>query len=58
LVVKSPFWSKFLMSVQILLIKMFRGLFSYQIYMIVRPLATLPTLLEAAYSHSQEKSAK
>ena len=56
LVVRSRFWSRCLMWTQAQAIKISRGLFSYQIYMIARPLATLPTLLEKTHSHSERKS--
>ena len=56
LVVKSRFWSRLLMWVQAQLIKISRGLFSYQIYMVARPLATVPTLLEKTHSYSQLRS--
>lgn len=57
LVVRSPFWQKFLMGAQNFLIKISRGLFSYQMLMVVRPLPTVETLLAAAHRHSGEKSA-
>ena len=56
LVVKSRFWCGLLMGTQALLLKVSRGLFSYQIYMVARPLATVPTLLEMTHSHSVRKS--
>ena len=56
LVVKSRAWCGFLMGMQSFLIKVSRGLFSYQIYMVARPLATVPTLLAMTESHSQQRS--
>ena len=57
LVVKNPFWQKALLRMQVLLIKISRGLFSYQMLMIVRPLPTLATLSAQTRRHSGEKSA-
>ena len=57
LVVKSRFWQKLLMKAQALAIRVSRGLFSYQMLMVVRPLPTLDTLLAATHRHSAEKSA-
>jgi glycosyltransferase involved in cell wall biosynthesis len=56
LVLKSRFWNRLLMGLQTWLIRVSRGLFSYQIYMVARPLATVPTLLEITRNHSQRKS--
>ncbi|MEO6246386.1 MAG: bifunctional glycosyltransferase/class I SAM-dependent methyltransferase [Opitutaceae bacterium] len=56
LVVKSPFWQKALMAVQGGLIRVSRGLFAYQMLMVVRPLPTLPTLLAKTQRHSQTRS--
>ncbi|MFA5264886.1 MAG: glycosyltransferase [Opitutaceae bacterium] len=55
LVVKNRFWSKTGMWVQRQLIRISRGFFSYQMYMIARPLPTLPTLLAAAHEHSSRR---
>ncbi len=56
LVVQSPFWQKFLMRAQSLAMKLSRGLFSYQMLMVVRPLPTLDTLLADTHRHSAQKS--
>jgi glycosyltransferase involved in cell wall biosynthesis len=47
--------SRFLIDVNKLLIKLSRPLFSYQIFMIVRPLPTLEELLESAIEFSHDK---
>lgn len=57
LVVKSPGWQKFLMGLQGFLIKISRGLFAYQMFMVVRPLPTIEKLMADAHRHSAEKSA-
>ena len=56
LVVKSPFWQKFLMGTQSFLIKLSRGLFAYQMFMVVRPLPTIEKLMADAHRHSAAKS--
>ena len=56
LVVKNPFWQKLLMRLQGFLIKISRGLFSYQMFMVVRPLPTIEKLMADAQRHSAEKS--
>jgi glycosyltransferase involved in cell wall biosynthesis len=56
LVVRSPFWQKMLMQTQSALMHVSRGLFAYQMLMIVRPLPTLPTLMKNARHHSEKKS--
>ncbi len=56
LVVKSPFWQKVLMKTQGGLIRVSRGLFAYQMLMVVRPLPTLTTLLANTRRHSDKKS--
>lgn len=56
LVVKSPFWQKLLMKTQALFIRVSRGLFAYQMLMVVRPLATLDTLSASAKRHTAEKA--
>ncbi len=56
LVVKSRPLCRVLMGAQAALIWVSRGLFSYQIYMVARPLATVPALLEMTHSHSRRKS--
>ncbi len=56
LVVKSPFWQKTLMTAQTILIRVSRGLFAYQIFMVVRPLPTLQTLMRDACHHSAERA--
>lgn len=57
LAVKSKFWQNVLMKAQALLIKVGRGLFSYQMLMVVRPLATIETLTASMHQHSARKSA-
>ena len=57
LVVKSPFWQKLLMGTQGLLLRISRGLFAYQMFMVVRPLPTLPTLMHEAHRHSAARAA-
>jgi glycosyltransferase involved in cell wall biosynthesis len=56
LVVRSPFWGKVAMKTQAALIKLSRGLFAYQMFMVVRPLPTLPTLMREAQHHSAERA--
>jgi hypothetical protein len=58
LVVQSPFWSKVAMQTQAVLIKISRGLFAYQMYLVVRPLPTMPTLLAATQQHSEAKAGR
>ncbi len=57
LVVANPFWQKTLMRAQAWLLRISRGLFAYQMFMVVRPLPTLPTLMHAARQHSAARSA-
>jgi glycosyltransferase involved in cell wall biosynthesis len=57
LVVKSPGWQNFLMGLQAFLIKISRGLFAYQMFMVVRPLPTIEKLMGDAHRHSAAKSA-
>lgn len=57
LVVPSPFWQKLLMGAQAFCIKISRGLFSYQMFMVVRPLPTVEKLMADAHRHSAAKSA-
>ena len=57
LVLQSPFGQKILLRIQVLLIKISRGLFSYQMLMVVRPLPTLATLSLQTRRHSGAKSA-
>jgi len=57
LVVQSPFWQKTLLRLQVLLMKVSRGLFAYQMLMVVRPLPTLATLSAQTRRHSGAKSA-
>lgn len=57
LVVKNLFWQKLLMSLQGFLIKISRGLFSYQMFMVVRPLPTIEKLIIDAQRHSAVKTA-
>ena len=56
LVVKGPFWQATLMKIQALLIRVSRGLFAYQMFMVVRPLPTVQTLMRDAHQHSAERS--
>ncbi len=56
LVVRSPFWRRVALGLQRGLMKISRGLFAYQIYMVARPRATLPTLLGNAQKHSRQLS--
>lgn len=56
LVVKSPFWQKVLMKTQGVFMHVSRGLFAYQMLMVVRPLPTLPTLMKNARQHSAVRS--
>ncbi len=56
LVVKNPFWQKFFMGAQKFLMKISRGLFAYQMFMVVRPLPTIETLMADAERHSAAKS--
>lgn len=56
LVVRSPFARKVLMGLQRIAIRLLPGLFSYQIYVVVRARPLLETLLENANRHSAEKS--
>ena len=56
LVVKSPFWSKVAMKTQAVLIKISRGLFAYQMYLVIRPRPTMETLLTATEQHSEAKA--
>jgi glycosyltransferase involved in cell wall biosynthesis len=53
LVVKSSLWAGLMMRMQAALIWISRGLFSYQMFMVARPLATVPTLLEATKTNSE-----
>ena len=57
LVVKNPFWQRMLMRTQAILMRLSRGLFAYQMLMVVKPLPTLPTLLHDAHRHSDTKAA-
>jgi SAM-dependent methyltransferase len=49
--------SRFLLGVNRLLIRLSRGFFSYQIFMVVRPLPTLEVLLQDAIECSDNKAA-
>lgn len=57
LVVQSPFWQKLLMGTQTFFMKISRGLFAYQMFMVVRPLPTVETLMADAHRHSAAKTA-
>jgi hypothetical protein len=46
-----------LMRTQAILMRLSRGLFAYQMLMVVKPLPTLPTLLHDAHRHSDTKAA-
>ena len=56
LVVRSPFWQKFLMRAQAALMWLSRGLFAYQMFVVARALPTLPTLMRDARRHSAARS--
>ena len=56
LVLRRPWARRWAMRLQAGLIRISRGLFAYQMYFVVRPLPTLPTLLAATHAHSQEKA--
>ncbi|MBL9189284.1 MAG: glycosyltransferase [Opitutaceae bacterium] len=56
LVVKSPFWQKVLMKSQTALIRVSRGLFAYQAFVVARALPTLPTLMRDARRHSAARA--
>ena len=56
LVVRSRFWQKFLLKAHTVLIRISPGLFAYQMFMVVRPLPTLSTLMNAAQHHSARRS--
>jgi glycosyltransferase involved in cell wall biosynthesis len=58
LVVKSPFWQKFFMGLQSFLMKFSRGLFAYQMFLVVRPLPTIEKLMSDARSHSAARSSQ
>jgi glycosyltransferase involved in cell wall biosynthesis len=57
LVVRSPFWQKNLMRIQAWLIRLSRGLFAYQMFLVVRPRPTLQTLLQDTQRYSARKAA-
>ena len=57
LVVRSPFGQRLLMGLQSALIRVSRGLFAYQMLMVVRPLPTLARLMSDAERHSARKAA-
>ena len=56
LVVKNAFWRRTLMGAQTLLIRVSRGLFAYQMFVVARPRPTLPTLMHDARRHSTARS--
>lgn len=56
LLLENSFWQKALMKMQLFLIKISRGLFAYQIFMVARPLPTLQTLLTEAHRHTEKKA--
>ena len=56
LVVQNRFWRSTLMTLQRWLIRVSRGLFAYQMLMVVRPLPTLTTLMQSTRTHSAERS--
>jgi hypothetical protein len=45
------------MGLQAVLIKLSRGLFAYQMFMVVRPLPTIEKLMDDAHRHSAAKTA-
>lgn len=56
LFLESSFWQRALLKIQLFLIKISRGLFAYQIFMVARPLPTLETLLTEAHGHTEKKA--
>jgi glycosyltransferase involved in cell wall biosynthesis len=56
LVMKSRFWSNVAMKTQAVLIKISRGLFAYQMYLVIRPRPTMQTLLASTQQHSEAKA--
>lgn len=56
LVVRSPFWSRWFMRLQRAAIWVLPGLFSYQIYLVVRPRPLLETLLHNAQRDSAQRA--
>lgn len=56
LVLGNVFWRSLLMKLQLFLIKLSRGLFAYQIFMVARALPTPDTLLKEARRHSNAKA--
>jgi len=56
LVVRSRFWSRFLMRLQAIAIAILPRVFSYQIYVVAKPRPLLATLLDAANRHSERRS--
>jgi glycosyltransferase involved in cell wall biosynthesis len=58
LVVRSPFWQRVLMGLQAALIRVSRGLFAYQMVMVVRPLPTISRLMSDAERHSARRAAE
>ncbi|MDP3073408.1 MAG: bifunctional glycosyltransferase/class I SAM-dependent methyltransferase [Opitutaceae bacterium] len=56
LVVKSPFWQNVLMQTQGVLMRVSRGLFAYQMFVVARALPTLPTLMRDARRHSAART--
>ncbi len=58
LAVADPSWSRRLLAVQQALIRLAPGWFAYQLLAEVRPLPTLPALLEATRRHSAARAAR
>ena len=58
LVVRGRLWQRTLMGLQSVLIRISRGLFAYQMLMVVRPLPTLSRLMGDAERHSARKAAE
>ena len=56
LFVESGFWRRALLKTQLFLIKISRGLFAYQIFIVARPLPTLETLLTETHRYTAEKA--
>lgn len=54
-IIKNKILSKILLTVNVLLIKLLKGLFSFQIAMVVKPLPTLDILLDQAKNHGNTK---
>jgi SAM-dependent methyltransferase len=58
LVMKPGFLRNTLMRLQALMIRVSKGLFAYQIFLVARPLPTIHTLLGETERHSSEKASR